>query len=295
MPLPKSKYTPKQLEALQKDSVIRKRVKEDEELLRLFNPSADDDELKATHQALGGCLSICGQQVPPPTLGSIRILSLINSPFVSPKPVWQEPYFAIIEAMYCLINGSDALTKDSGAFLWHDRIKYYKEQAKDISNPVWFEKLLEAEKKECDYKAAWILRVSKWANDNNVKIELGETLSSTINQLMQYINTAFTGLTMFPACDSVEKKPGEKDEKDIKVHTCDNEWEANIFRWVNETVSIEEQVATWKTPFIKLCHYAAAGAEKAGLKGMGRRPNGGPAMERLEGLMDERLRELGLL
>jgi len=139
MAILKDKYTKEQLILLQQDIEFQNRISTDEELVRLFDPSRDEEELYASYQSLGGCLFICNVKVKPPTLGSIRLLSLVNSPFVSSKPDWSEPYFSLTECIYILVNGADALDLESGYFIWKDRLAYYKQQATDIKNTAWME------------------------------------------------------------------------------------------------------------------------------------------------------------
>ena len=287
MAILKDKYTKEQLILLQQDIEFQNRISTDEELVRLFDPSRDEEELYASYQSLGGCLFICNVKVKPPTLGSIRLLSLVNSPFVSSKPDWSEPYFSLTECIYILVNGADALDLESGYFIWKDRLAYYKQQATDIKNTAWMDKVLDAEAKLAGQKAKWITKVSKWADENEVRIDVGETISSVIKLLNSYISTAFNGFNMFPSTVAADgSKEGNR-------QVFDNEGEANALALVNEVATIGVEEARWGIPLITLGHMAAAGGKKVGIKAIGRKPKAEECFERLNKLMDERLKELG--
>lgn len=289
MAIPTNKYTKEQLVKLNKDAIFQKRISSDEELTRLFDPSRDDEELYATYQSLGGCLYICNVVVPPPTLGSIRLLSLVNSPFTSSSPDWDEPYYSLMECLFILIKGSDALQLQSGYFVWRERLNFYKKQAADAHNTVWLDRVLLAEQRLAEEHGRWQLAVSTWANENSVRIDIGETITSTIKTLVQYISMAYNGLNMFPQqqipiSDKEDKKPRQ---------VFDNEGEARVLSYLNEVATIGVDEARWAIPLVTIGHLAAEGGEKRGIKGIGRKPKGEECFERLEKLMDERLKELG--
>jgi hypothetical protein len=280
-------YTKDELSLLEKDAQFNLLVSEDEILHKLFHNYNELEEREESLQSLGIGTKICGVIVPPPTLGHIRLLKIIDSPFVSQTEAAKdkfvkEPYNVISDSLYILCNGEESMLKYSTQFTLKRKIDYYLTLNNDEK---FLKKLIEAEREVAQELVSWELMVSKWCNDNNVKMQIGEDVVEVSKKISNWISLSFTGFNLFP------KTSLDNDVKNIKHSTSwDSEHEASILSLVNVAApgtGIKE--LRWDMPLNTVGYLCASGARKNGAKGIGKKPRAEECFDRLNALMDEAL------
>lgn len=281
--MPAPSYTREELLALASDEEFQRVVREDDDLNRLFHDYDPDELSDRTMHSLGSGLELCGIIIPPPTLGTVRLLKAIQSPFFADTDeakvrFGRDPYGVISECLYVLTQGADAVAPYSSHFAMRAKLKHYLELAAAKGQSEWLDKLLIAQKKVEDELAKWDMDIAKWCEQNKVRMQVGEDVLSVSKQLSEWIAGAFSGFQLFPATG----------KSSLKADGWDDEHEASIISLVCETMpSAGLTEIRWKIPLQTIGYLCAKGAQKRGMKGIGRRPRGEQCMDRLHNLMDE--------
>ena len=205
--MPDRPYTTDELRALQADGEFQRRVATDEELNRLFDPPPDEpDECERTMRALGSGVTIAGVTLPPPTLGTLRVLSAVGSDFIKSERKFADLVREVTLALFVLHYGPRAVAPVTGRFRQMEAVRAYK--ALPSTTPDHLAKILTAERAIAEELAVFENAVTRFAG--RVRLSDGETLISVAAQIDLYIKEAMSGLDLLPRVapvDGTKKKP----------------------------------------------------------------------------------------
>jgi len=130
---------------LEKDAEFQRRVATDAELNRLFNPPPDDeDEREQTARALGSGIVVAGVPLPPPTVGTFRLLSMVNSEFLAAERKFDDLAREVTLALYVMSRGHRAVMPYCEQFRMRRAIERHAKHAKE--SPAHLDRILAAER-----------------------------------------------------------------------------------------------------------------------------------------------------
>lgn len=210
-------FTPDELRALEADAEFQRRVATDRELDELFNPPPDDeDEREHTARGLGMAYIIAGVTVPPPTVGTFRLLSMVGSEFLKSDRKFEDLSREITLALFVLHYGHRAVAPVCGQFRFRRALEKYAKTAD--TSPEHLARMLAEERKLADELAVWDRALARFASTHFRPA--GKSLVAIINEIDVYLNGALAGLDALPqleAAPDAKKKatPGMKSARRI--------------------------------------------------------------------------------
>ena len=201
-------FTPDELRALEGDAEFQRRVASDRELDDLFNPPPDDeDEREHTARGLGMAYVIAGVTVPPPTVGTFRLLSMVGSEFLKAERKFEDLTREITLALFVLHFGHRAVAPVCGQFRWRRALEKYAKSAD--TSPEHLARMLAEERKIADELAAWDRALARFAS-THIK-PAGKSFIAIVQEIDIYLNAALAGLDelpqLEPAPDAKKKAP----------------------------------------------------------------------------------------
>lgn len=187
-------FTREELVALERDATFQKRVSGDETLNRLFSPPADDPrEREDSFRALGAGCVIAGVPLPPPTLGTMRLLSAVDSEFVKSERKFADIAREVSVALFVLHYGSRAVAPVCQQFRYKAALERYRPHAD--KSPDMLAKCAAIERDLAGELAAWDCAINRFSE--RVRLQR-ETLVDVAAQIDAYIMAALSGLDMLP-------------------------------------------------------------------------------------------------
>jgi hypothetical protein len=190
------RFTDAQLQALAADDLFQKRIAEDDELNRLFNPALSDHEVRQESlRALGGKCRIAGVDLPPVTLGRFHLLVTVGNSFVAHKRTFQQLAHDLPEALFVLRYGATAMAQFADVFEFLRKIEQYREDAKTI--PDALVKILDAEREAQQALLPWRRAVAAFA-DTCLRLDKGEDIEAACGRLDTLLAASLAGLDMIP-------------------------------------------------------------------------------------------------
>jgi hypothetical protein len=196
------------------DAEFQRRFAADPELNRLMNPRPEqaDMDLDAM-QALGMTRRIMGVEVPPVTIGMLRLLSATGNEFVASPQDWSRGFtynlHQLCEALYVLRHGAHAVAQFGEYFRWRRVIATWEQAAH--GDPAKMAVVLDAELKAAQGLKAWDAAVFAFA-ESQVRLEGDETIVSAIQSLDAWLGAGLAGFDLFPRVrqegDAQKKRAG---------------------------------------------------------------------------------------
>lgn len=204
--MPDPVFTNEELEALNRDGAFQKRVAEDRELFDLFNPPPDDeDEREQTARSLGMAYRIAGVTVPPPTIGTFRLLSFVGSEFLKAERRFDDIPKEITLALFVLHYGARAVAPVCGQFRFRAALDRLNKQAE--KSPEHLAMILDAEAKLSAELGAWDAALARFAATQFRPA--GKSMLEIVREIDAYLAAALSGLDNLPQLEPADgkKKP----------------------------------------------------------------------------------------
>jgi hypothetical protein len=202
------RYLVRDVMRLAYDAEFQKRFGADPELIRLFAlPSVQADRDAEDAQMLGMCERVAGVDVPPVTLGHIRVLQVVGNELVSDQPDWNRGFEfqlqQLVEALFILANGPRAVGAFCDLFRWRRAVAEWRDKVG--GNPALLDPLLAAEQRAAEGLRVWDAAVLTWGAAH-VRLGDGETVVDALQRLEAWVLSAFRGFKLFPQTMQAEKK-----------------------------------------------------------------------------------------
>ena len=180
---------------LEKDAEFQRRVSTDAELNRLFNPPPDDeDEREQTARALGSGLVIAGVPLPPPTVGTFRLLSLVNSEFLAAERKFEDLAREVTLALYVMSRGHRAVMPYCEQFRARRVIERYAKHAAE--SPAHLDRLIAEERRLAKELAGWDAALARFSS--TVIKPAGMSLTEIAAEIDAYLSAALAGFDLLP-------------------------------------------------------------------------------------------------
>lgn len=197
-------FSPAELMALEADADFQKRVSTDAELERLFNPPPDDeDEREHTARALGSGIVIAGIPIPPPTLGTFRLLSLVGSDFLAADRKFEDLAKEITLALFVLHFGHRAVAPVCGQFRYRRALDRYRKSAD--TSPEHLQRMLAEEHRLASELGAWDRALARFASTRFRPC--GKSLLEIVVEIDAYLAAALSGLDNLPRVEETGEGP----------------------------------------------------------------------------------------
>jgi hypothetical protein len=189
------------------DAEFQKRFAADPELNRLMNPRPEQADYDLdSMQALGMTRRIMGVEVPPVTIGMLRLLSATGNEFVASPQNWTRGFtynlHQLCEALYVLTHGAHAVAQFGEFFRWRRVIATWEQAAK--SDPAKMAVVLDAELKAAQGLKAWDAAVFAFS-ESQVRLEGDETVTGAIQSLDAWLGAGLAGFDLFPRLKQTEE------------------------------------------------------------------------------------------
>ena len=180
---------------LEKDAEFQRRVATDAELNRLFNPPPDDeDEREQTARALGSGIVVAGVPLPPPTVGTFRLLSMVNSEFLAAERKFDDLAREVTLALYVMSRGHRAVMPYCEQFRMRRAIERHAKHAKE--SPAHLDRILAAERTLAAELAEWDAALARFSS--TVIKPAGMSLTEIATEIDAYLTAALSGFKLLP-------------------------------------------------------------------------------------------------
>jgi hypothetical protein len=257
------------------DAGFQQAVGSDEELNRLFHEQAAELPLKDAELlvAISGKILIAGKQFPAPTAGTISLLEIIESPFISTGE--SNSTMDLTDAFEALL----ILKERKAIAIYLLAIKKYQltlerlqEKAKTDQSPELAEAVVKAAEKLDGARTYFSNLASQFAQD-----EFGDTdISSIFDDLQMYLGMS-GGYDMLPS----QAFPGTTK----KNRRFDADWLTHIVATVTEVSNATPDDIVWRSSMSTTSFLVMQAMRKAGVKGIAEKTKSAQAMARLKQLM----------
>lgn len=201
--MPDPVFTQAELEALNGDAVFQRRIENDRELNDLFNPPPEEqDERESTARALGMAYVIAGVTVPPPTIGTFRLLSMVGSEFLKAERKFDDIPREITLALFVLHYGARAVAPVCGQFRFREALDRMRRTAE--TSPDHLARILDCERKLAAELGAWDAALARFSSER-IK-PAGKTMLEIVREIDVYLSAALSGLDDLPQLEAVGDK-----------------------------------------------------------------------------------------